>query len=385
MREAGTILVAPDSFKGSLAAPGVARALADGIRTAMPEANIVTLPVADGGEGTVDTVVAATNGTRVTVDSITNPLGRKISSFYGVTGDGTTAVIEMAAASGLPLLAEREQNPLLTTTYGTGELIRAALDAGYRRIIVGVGGSATTDGGIGAAQALGVEFFDRQGNVLDVPAAGKDMEKIADYSCAKRIPELDECELFVACDVDNPLLGERGAAQVYSPQKGAREKDIARLENGLATLGRVVQQRTGNDLSPIAGAGAAGGLGFGLAAWCGASLEQGAELVFDTIDFNRYIEGAVLVVTGEGSLNRQTLYGKAPLLVARKAKSNNVPVIFVAGTIEEIPKELYAEGVSAVFSISRGGMSLEESKSRAPELLTATAQQIFNLIRTLKD
>jgi len=349
----------------------------------MPDIEVKEIPVADGGEGTVEALVTATKGRLVEVDNITDPLGRKIKAVFGVLGDNKTAVIEMASASGLPLLSEDERNPLKTSSFGTGELIREALGRGFRKIIIGVGGSATTECGVGTAQALGVRFFDSTGKIIEEPATGADLRRIAHVDFTMRDKRLDESEIIVACDVDNPLIGERGAARVYSPQKGATPEQVVVLEEGLTRLAEVIKRETGKDVAPLPGAGAAGGLAAGLVAFCGAQLQPGAELVLDTIGFDNSLLGADLVITGEGSLNQQTLYGKAPVCVAHRARKLNIPVLFLTGSIEEIPAELYAEGITAVISIIDRPMSLAEAMQKTPELLSRTSRQIFNLIKGL--
>lgn len=377
------VVVATDSFKGSLSAVKVVEAISTGIRKAMPGVEVVKTPVADGGEGTVEALVMATGGRLVEVDNITDPLGRKIKASFGILGDNKTAVIEMASASGLPLLAENERNPLKTSSYGTGELIREVLDRGFRKIIIGVGGSATTDGGVGTAQALGIRFYDSEGRIIERQATGADLRRIARIDFSMRDKRLDESEIIVACDVDNPLIGERGAARVYSPQKGATPEQVEVLEAGLTHLAEVIKNELGIDVAPLPGAGAAGGLAGGLVAFCSATLQPGAELVLDIIGFSNLLKDTELVITGEGALNQQTLYGKAPICVARRARKLNIPVLFLTGTIEEIPQAIYAEGITAVISIIDRPMSLAEAMQKTPELLSRTSEQIFNLIKAL--
>ncbi len=327
------IVVAPDSFKEALSARQVCEAIARGIRRARPDATIDLLPMADGGEGTVDALVAATNG-QLRESTVTGPLGEPVRACWGLLGDGGgTAVLEMAAASGLGLVPPDRRNPLLTTTFGTGELIAAALDSGVRRILIGIGGSATNDGGTGAAEALGVRFVDRNGRVLPSGLSGGQLGRIARVDVASRDPRIGRVPIEVACDVDNPLCGPRGAAAVYGPQKGADPESVRILDANLAHMADVIQRDLGKDVRDIPGAGAAGGLGAGLLAFFDAKLRPGIQMVMDALRFSERIAGADLIITGEGRLDRQSMMGKLIEGVGRAAKSAGVPVIALVGSV----------------------------------------------------
>lgn len=374
------IIIAPNSFKGSISATRAADAIAEGVREAAPDIMIEKLPIADGGEGTVDAIVRATRGNKIDVEGICDPLGRRIKTSYGITGDNEYAVIEMAAVSGLTLLLEEERNPLETTTYGTGELIKQALDNGYRKIIIGVGGSATNDGGIGAAQALGVRFMDNNGKEIPIPASGKHLRSISEYDLSTRDARISKTEIIVACDVDNPLVGENGAARVYAPQKGASPDTVMLLEQGLYRLARVIKRTSNLEIAEIPGAGAAGGLAGGLMAFCGGEIHPGAHLVLDAMGFENHLLGVDLIVTGEGSVNRQTLQGKAPLIIGRRGKKRNIPVVLIAGAVEEIPSEVYNQGITAVYGIMNKPMTTKHAMEHAGELLQLASRELFRLL-----
>lgn len=369
------IVIAPDSFKGSLTALEVCEAAARGIRQIDAQIEIVQVPMADGGEGTVQSLVDATGGELVT-ERVTGPLGDPVEAVYGLLGDGESAVIEMAAASGLPLVPEEQRNPLNTTTCGTGELIAAALDQGRRKLIVGIGGSATTDAGAGMAQALGVRLLDDEGEPIGF--GGAELGRLATIEMSRADPRLQEAEIRVACDVDNPLYGERGAAFVYGPQKGASAEDVKVLDANLRHFADVVQRDLGLDVRDIPGAGAAGGLGAGLVAFCGASLEPGVDIVIDAVDLPGAMRGADLCVTGEGAIDSQTAFGKTPAGVTSVARSGGVPVIALAGGVAFDAVSLHERGFSALASILNRPMSLAEAMApdRAREMIAFTAQQM---------
>lgn len=369
------IVIAPDSFKGSLTALEVCEAAARGIRQIDAQIEIVQVPMADGGEGTVQSLVDATGGELVT-ERVTGPLGDPVEAVYGLLGDGESAVIEMAAASGLPLVPEEQRNPLNTTTCGTGELIAAALDQGRRKLIVGIGGSATTDAGAGMAQALGVRLLDDEGEPIGF--GGAELGRLATIEMSRADPRLQEAEIRVACDVDNPLYGERGAAFVYGPQKGASAEDVKVLDANLRHFADVVQRDLGLDVRDIPGAGAAGGLGAGLVAFCGASLEPGVDIVIDAVDLPGAMRGADLCVTGEGAIDSQTAFGKTPAGVTSVARSGGVPVIALAGGVAFDAVSLHERGFSALTSILNRPMSLAEAMApdRAREMIAFTAQQM---------
>ncbi len=369
------IVIAPDSFKGCLSALEVCDAAADGISAISDDYEIVEVPMADGGEGTVQSLVDATDGQFVT-ERVTGPLGEPVDATYGLLGDGETAVIEMAAASGLPLVPEHSRNPLHTTTYGTGELIRAALDKGRRKLIVGIGGSATTDAGAGVAQALGVRLLDDHGEEIEPTGAG--LGRLATIDMSGADPRLPDTEIRVACDVDNPLYGERGAAHVYGPQKGASPEDVKVLDRHLRRFADIVQRDLGLDVRDIPGAGAAGGLGAGLVAFCGASLEPGVEIVIDAVDLPGQMRGADLCITGEGAIDSQTAFGKTPAGVTAVARRQGVPVIAIGGGVALNAVSLHERGFAALASILNEPMALTEAMKpdRARQMIAFTAQQI---------
>jgi len=369
------IVIAPDSFKGSLTALEVCEAAARGIEAIDPSFEIVQVPMADGGEGTVQSLVDATGG-RLVTNTVTGPLGEPVEAVYGLLGDGDSAVIEMAAASGLPLVPDDRRDPLKTTTFGTGELIAAAIDQGRRKLIVGIGGSATTDAGAGMAQALGIRLLDRSGE--QIRFGGAELARLATIEMTEADPRLRDTEIRVACDVDNPLYGERGAAYVYGPQKGASREDVKVLDANLRHVADVVQRDLGLDVRDLPGAGAAGGLGAGLVAFCGAALEPGVEIVVDAVDLPGCMRGADLCLTGEGAIDSQTAFGKTPAGVTSVARREGVPVIALAGGVAFDAVSLHERGFDALASILNCPMSLAEAMApdRAREMIAFTAQQI---------
>ncbi len=366
------IIIAPDSFKGSLTATQAAESIAAGVRRALPDAELALIPLADGGEGTVEALVKATGG-RVVPAEATDPLGNKIESFFGILGDGETAVVEMAAASGLPLVPDDLRNPMRTTTYGTGELIKAALDSGCRKLILGIGGSATNDGGVGAAQALGGSFTDTDGN--EVGFGGGELARIRSIDLSNLDTRIGETEIVVACDVDNPLTGARGASAVFGPQKGASPQMVAGLDAGLHNLAEVIRRDLGVDVELLPGAGAAGGLGAASVAFLGAGLKSGIEIVLDATHFADHLNGASLVITGEGKIDAQTLQGKTINGVLRAARSAEVPVLALAGSVEPDGRELLNHGAVAVLPIVTEPIPLIEAFARASELLSCAAMK----------
>ena len=371
------IVLAPDSYKGCLTAVQVCNALETGIRRFLPEAEIVKVPMADGGEGTVQSLVDASDGRIVDV-TVYDPLGRKIKSFFGIMGGGKTAVIEMAAASGLPLLRMGERSPRTASTRGTGDLINAALNEGCTRIIMGIGGSATNDGGRGMAEALGARFLDKEGKPLSSPGGGAlaDLDRIDISGLDSRVART---EFVVACDVDNPLTGPRGASAVYGPQKGATPADVEFLHAALANYARAVKEQLGLDVNDMPGAGAAGGLGAGLVAFCNAKLRRGAEIVVDATRLVEKCFGADLVITGEGRTDFQTKFGKTPMGVAKAAKLHDIPVILISGALATGARDMYGVGVDALFAIPNAPITLETSLKEAPSLLADAAE---NVVRT---
>ena len=376
------IVIAPDSFKECLAAEAVAEAMAVGARRAAPDADIVTVPMADGGEGTVRALVAATGGT-LHQARVCGPLGEPVDAEYGILGDGTTAVVEMAAASGLPLVPPERRNPLQTTTVGTGELIAAALDRGASRIVLGIGGSATVDGGAGMAQALGVKLLDADG--ASIGRGGGALAQLARIDLSGRDPRLADVAIDVACDVDNPLVGPHGAARVYGPQKGATPAMVEQLDASLSHLAEVIERDLGTAVRDLRGAGAAGGLGAGLVAFLGAKLLPGVSLVVDAVGLEAKLEGAALVLVGEGRLDGQTAFGKVPVGVARAAAARGIPVVAIAGALGEGWEAVLGEGVTACFSLVPGPVPLDEAMARAGELLADAAEQVVRLFLAARE
>ena len=368
------VLIAPDSFKGSLTAYDVAKAIAQGIKKYKQEIEVKLLPLADGGEGTVQSLVDATDG-QIIKKEVTGPLGNKVKAFYGILGDQKTAVIEMASASGLPLIPEEKQDPSKTTTYGTGELIAGALSQGVEEIIIGIGGSATTDAGVGMAQALGVSFLDRKGN--EIGYGGRNLNKIVDIDMSGLNPKVKDVKIRVACDVDNPLFGKSGAAYVYSPQKGADQKMVEQLDKNLRHFNKVVKSKLNKDVSEIPGAGAAGGLGAGLMAFLDAKLERGIDIILDTVNFEKQLENVDLIITGEGKLDGQSVYGKTPIGVSKRSKKHNKQVIAIAGTLGQGVEKVLDNGIDAYFSIIDKPDSLENIQKRSKKLLQDTAYQVI--------
>lgn len=372
------IVVAPDSFKECLSATKVAEAISQGILRVMPEATIISLPVADGGEGTVDALVRATNGKIISAPSV-DALHRPISSFYGVLGDGSTAIVEMAAASGIELLTPVERNPLLNSTYGTGLLIKSALEAGYTKIVVAIGGSATNDGGMGMAKALGVEFYDSNNEPL--PLGGGFLSKIHSMDISAIHPLLSGAEITVACDVRNPLLGPIGATYTFGPQKGATPEMLIKLEEGMQYYAAILERKFNTQVSTLEGAGAAGGLGAALMTFCKARMVPGFELVSELTHLEEHISRSCLVFTAEGKIDRQTAFGKTVSGIARLAQKHEVPVIALGGIISDDLTELYHQGITAAFSIANGPITLEESKAQAFGLLSNRTEQIIRILK----
>ncbi len=372
------IIVAPDSFKGSLSALAAAEAIERGIRAVFPDAEVIKVPIADGGEGTVEALVAATGG-RVEHRTVRGPLGEPVRAHWGVLGDGKTAVIEMAAASGLPLVPKERRDPRITTTWGTGELMKAALDAGLATLVIGIGGSATNDGGAGMARALGARFLDADGR--DLPEGGAALARLARIDLAGLDPRLAGAGVLVACDVDNPLTGPRGASAVYGPQKGATPEMVRELDAALGNYARIAKAETGRDAADVPGAGAAGGLGAGLLFFTPARLRPGVEIVVETTGLSTKMKGADLVITGEGRTDFQTAMGKAPVGVARVAKPLGVPVVCLAGGLGDGADDVLERGIDALASVVPQAMALEECMARGAELLEAAAARLCRLLR----
>jgi glycerate kinase len=372
------IVIAPDSYKESLTALEVATEIEAGFREIFPEAEYLKLPMADGGEGTVAAMVAATGGTLVEVE-VTGPLGNPVTACYGLTGDGKTAVIEMAAASGLDLVAPNLRNPLITTTFGTGELIKAALDEGARRLIIGIGGSATNDGGAGMLQALGVILQDQAGRPLGF--GGGQLANLERIDLSSMDPRLKTCRIEVACDVNNPLTGPKGASAVFGPQKGATPEMVAELDANLCHYAALINRDLGQHVASVPGAGAAGGMGAALLAFLGAKLRPGIEIVMEAVGLENYVEEADLVITGEGRIDSQTVNGKTPIGVARMAKRYGKPVIGIAGCLASDAAVVHGHGIDAVFSVLCQAGTVEEALRNAA-LNVRTASR--NIAATLK-
>ena len=370
-------IFASDSFKGSLSSKEAAELLTKAAKAVFPECICVGVPVADGGEGTVDAVVSAAGGEMRPV-TVCGPLLEKAEIFYGVLPGGR-AIIEMAAASGLPMVPEKKRNPLYTTTYGTGELIFDALKSGYRDITVAIGGSATNDGGMGALRALGVKFLDADGNELS--GIGEDLEKVEKISMDGLIPEAKEARFTVMCDVTNPLTGKQGATYTFGKQKGGTPKILDRLEAGMIRYADKLEEAAGKSVRDIPGAGAAGGLGAALLAVLDARLQSGIETVLDLIDFDTLLDGADLVVTGEGRIDWQSAFGKVPGGVAGRAKKRGIPAAALVGGAGPGSESLYHYGIDTILAITDGPMDLKEAMDHAAELYEKAAERMFRMLR----
>ena len=371
------IVIAPDSFKDSLSAEKVADAIAAGLADAMPHAQLVKCPMADGGEGTVEAIVAAGNG-QLRRNHVQGPLGAPVEAHWGWLPDSHTAIIEMAEASGLQLLKPEQRNACITSTFGTGELIKAALDAGARRVILAIGGSATNDAGAGALQALGLGLFDAQGNHL--PRGGLALAHVARIELSGLDPRLAEVRFEIAADVNNPLCGEHGASAIFGPQKGASAEQVRLLDQALGHFADHCANVLPKDVRHEPGSGAAGGLGFAAKAFFGAQFRAGVEVVAELVGLAEAVKGADLVITGEGRFDAQTLRGKTPFGVASIARAEGVPVVVLAGTLGEGYQALYEHGINAAFAIASGPMTLQDACARAAPLLTDRARDIARLL-----
>ncbi|MEK5172200.1 glycerate kinase [Heyndrickxia sp. FSL W8-0496] len=368
------IVIAPDSFKGSLSAFEAASAIDRGIKKALPGAETLVVPVADGGEGTMDSLVAATNGRKVDV-TVTGPLLDKVQASYGILGDQQTCVIEMASASGLCLIHPEQRNPLLTTSYGTGELIKKALDDGCRKFILAIGGSATNDGGIGMLQALGVKLLDSKRK--PVGYGGAELSQIVAIDMEEFDARISTCDFIIASDVQNPLIGRNGASHIFGPQKGATPEMITFLDHHLSIWADLVEETTGTRLHDKPGAGAAGGIGGAFQAFFPSITKRGIDIVIEYTELERKLAGAQCVFTGEGQIDAQTASGKTPMGVAQIAKKHGIPVFALAGSIGKGIERLYPYGITSVHSIVNAPISLEEAIEKANELLAATAEQVI--------
>ena len=372
------IVIAPDSFKESLTALQVAQAIEIGFKKIFPDAEYIKVPMADGGEGTVQSLIDAWQGQSM-VTEVTAPLGNKVLAEWGLSADRKTAIIEMAAASGLHLVAENERNPLITGSYGTGELIKAALNFGVEKIILGIGGSATNDAGVGMLQALGAAFLDDEGKPL--VAGGAALKRLSKIDLSALDPRLATTQIEVACDVDNPLCGERGASAVFGPQKGATAAMIKELDAALSLFSQKVKQQLNKDIANIAGAGAAGGMGAGLQLLPKCRLKSGVDIILEATHLSKVVADADLVITGEGRMDSQTVYGKTPVGVAKTAKRFHKSVIAIVGCLRADYEVVYDAGIDAVFPIIRNLDSLSDTLAQGRENLISTAQ---NVARTLK-
>lgn len=375
------IIIAPDSFKDCLSAREVASSISRGIGRVCPAANIVEIPLSDGGEGLINALLGSIDG-KLCSAPVKDPLGRSITAEFGIFGKDGTAIIELARASGLELLHGHERNPLLTSTYGTGQLIKAALDQGCNKIIVGLGGSATNDGGTGMLKALGARFVNKKGT--EILEGGGGLADLYQIDLAHFDARLAYCEVLVACDVTNPLTGPQGASFVYGPQKGGDRVTLEQLDRNLEHYGKVIREQCHMDMADRKGAGAAGGTGAALMAFMNGKMVNGIDLVLQMVGMERYLDDADLLITGEGRIDRQTLSGKTVMGIAAMAKNKGVPVIVLTGKAEEQIEEIYDRGVVAVFPIVDGPMELEEAFKRAPELLERTAMNVMGAIRALK-
>lgn len=370
-------VIAPDSFKESLTALEVATAIETGFKRVFPDADYVKLPMADGGEGTVQSLVDATQGKLIECE-VTAPLGDKVKSFFGLSGDGKTAIIEMAAASGLHLVPPEKRNPLLTTSYGTGELIKLALDLGVESFILGIGGSATNDGGVGMLQALGMQCLDSQDKPIGF--GGAELANIVKIDVQQLDPRLQQVHIEVACDVNNPLCGECGASTIFGPQKGATSEMVKQLDAALSHFAEIAERDCGKQIRDQAGAGAAGGMGGGLLLLPRVQLKAGIQIVLDRLHLIDYVKDADVVITGEGRIDAQSIMGKTPIGVARTAKQFNKPVIAIAGCLREDYDVVFDHGIDAVFPIIHQLGDLSDILKQGEQNLISTAQNVARVL-----
>lgn len=380
MKKDLTIILAPDSFKESMTAKEACEAMERGIKKVNDSINCIHVPMADGGEGTMQSLVDATNG-KVYSLKVVGPLGNEVEAQYGILGDGDVGILEMASASGIHLVSTEKRNPLLTTTYGTGQLIKACLDHGVKKLLIGIGGSATNDGGAGVIQALGGKLLDKQGNELSF--GGGELGKLNSIDLENFDSRLKDVVIEVACDVNNPLCGEKGASNVFGPQKGATKEMIGILDNNLKHYADIIKRQLGKDVLNEPGAGAAGGLGAGLMAFLDGTLKKGIEMVIEYASLEEKVKDADMVWTGEGSIDFQTQYGKTPLGVATVAKKYNKPVIALAGRVGEGIDVLYEKGIDSIFGIMKGVAPIEEALANGQENIEKTAENIIRLMNLL--
>ncbi|MCY6485328.1 glycerate kinase [Clostridium aestuarii] len=371
------IIISPDSFKGTMSSIEVSGIIEQGIKNIFPEIQVIKIPIADGGEGTVDAFLTAIGGEKIRV-KVKGPLFQEIEAFYGILPDKQTVVIERAAASGLTLV-EDKKNPLLTTTYGTGQLILDALDKGCTNIIVGLGGSATNDGGVGMAAALGAKFLD-EGN-KEIYLNGGGLEKLERIDISGIDKRIKNCTIVAACDVDNSLFGTSGAAYIFAPQKGADERMVKILDENLKNFAGIVGRDLGVDVQNIPGAGAAGGLGAGLVAFTGAKIQPGIKIVLDIVKYDEIISNADLIITGEGKIDGQSLRGKVPVGIAEKASKYDIPVIAIVGAVGDEAQKVYERGITSIFTTNLQPIPFEEAKIYCKENLLKTTESVMRLIK----
>ena len=372
------VVIAPQTFKGSISALDVARAMREGVLRVVPEAEISLVPVADGGDGTLETLVEGSGGD-IRDASVTGPLGDRITAQWGAMGDGRTAVIEMARTSGLALVPPEKRTPLLSTTFGLGEAIMQALEAGFRTFIIGIGGSATNDAGAGMAQALGIRLLDSDRH--DLPPGGAALAGLDRIDLSGLDPRARDSEFLVACDVSNPLTGPEGASAIYGPQKGATPEMVAQLDSALGHVAAIVKRDVGIDIDQVPGAGAAGGLGGGMMAFLNGELKTGVDIVLETVDLESHLDGADLVITGEGQMDHQTVYSKAPIGVAERAKARGIPVISVSGSLGERYQDVHEHGIEAAAAITCAPMTLGEASERAAELIASATEEALRFMK----
>lgn len=375
------VVIAPDSFKESLTALEVANATEAGFKSVFPHWDYVKIPMADGGEGTVQSLVDATNGS-IKQAEVLDPLGRKMKADYGISGDGRQAIIEMATASGLELLEDSERDAMNTTSWGLGDLIRVALDEGVDHILIGIGGSATNDAGAGMIQSLGGKLLDEDGE--QIAYGGVNLSQLTTIDLSDLDTRLQDVTIEVACDVNNPLTGPNGASTIYGPQKGANEQAVKELDQNLKHFSEVIYQDLGINIENEPGAGAAGGVGGAMLAFLGAELRKGGELIVEMLTLEDIIKTANLVITGEGGINHQTVFGKTPIVVAKTAEKYGIPVIALVGSISEGYKEVYENGIDAVFSILPEVTDLEEALNNAYRNVEQTARDVAAVLALSK-
>lgn len=371
------IVVAPDTFKGSISAMDICSAVEEGISRVIPEAHVIAIPLADGGEGTMENMVFSSNGT-IKQQNVRGPLGQQVNAAYGVLGDGQTVVVEMAQASGLTLIAHNERDPFAATSYGTGELIKNALDEGYRKFVIGLGGSATNDGGTGMLKALGMKLLKKDGTTL--PEGGSHLHELAYYDDSGLDSRIKEASFTIASDVTNKLCGPQGASAVFGPQKGASPEMVQLLDQSLNHFAEIVLKQKGMDMREMEGGGAAGGMGAGLITFLQAEVKSGIEVIMEEIHFEAFIEDVDLIITGEGRLDTQTLSGKVISGVCKAAKKHNVPVIALCGGVEINSSELNELGLLSAFSIVPGPCSLEEAMKKAPHWIINQTESFMRIV-----